>query len=423
MYVPAPPRGSNGTTSLNQTTTFYDDWRRYETLAGALGQPDNNSVTSIKGSTTRRSMQSGIVGYKKYRNTPYSADYSAYTVKGKWIGATLSGSPKRYAGYRYSLYFGTRGGFANGIQADLTICSPDAANGNVLAVANRLAIANLTNRCKVECTIKAARQKIDLAETLSGLQQTVVMVATGMSQVIKAWQCARRGNWLAVFRHLGLEPRRLYGKTVSAKWLELQYGWLPFINDVYAGSQVIKEQLAPKDPAIQQFSVQDKGETELFAPTVSISPVWESSTTSVAGASVKVKYRLRVSDPFWAFMNSLQVLNPAYLVWVSLPFSFVLDWFMPIGSMLSALTSPIGLKLTSGYISTRSWCEVNVDGATRVDKSYVFSSGSAAAAAQAAFFRRIPLTAFPAVSLYFRFPFSSDQRLFSAMALLEQHRR
>lgn len=423
MYVPAPPRSENGTTRSQDNRSFYDDWRRYDTLGGALGQPDNRSVSWYDGVTIRRSMQSGITGHRKYRDTPYSADYFAYPNKGVWEGATYSGSPKRYAGYRYFLYSGTSGGFANGVQVDLGICSPDAANGNVLAVANRLAIANLTNRCKAECSVKAARQKIDLAETLSGLQQTVVMIATTASQVIKAWQCVRRGNILGAFRHLGLEPRRLYGKTASAKWLELQYGWLPLINDVYAGSQVIKEQLAPEDPAVQQFSVSDKGETELFAPTATVSPVWESSTTKVAGASVKVKYRLRVGDPFWAFMNSLQVLNPAYLVWVSLPFSFVVDWFVPIGTMLSALTSPIGLKFMSGHISTKSWCSVEVTASQRKDKTYVHQSGSTTSTAMALYMRRIPLTAFPVVSLYFRFPFTSDQRLFSAMALIEQHRR
>lgn len=422
MYVPAPRRETNGSSSASERVYVYDDFRRFDTLGEALAQPDNQSQSVSIGSTTRRNMQSGIFG-RKFIDTNYSADYTAYTRSGEWIGATYSGSPKKYAGYRYRIAYDTGSWFGCFVWSDTTIVSPTATNANWRAVANRLAIANLVNKCQVECRIKAANQRIDLAETLSGLQQTAIMVATGTSQVVNAWKCARRGNWVGVFRHLGLEPRRLYGKTVSAKWLELQYGWLPLISDVYAGTQAIKEQLAPKDPVVQQFSVTDNGQTELIAPGATVSSVWESSTESSAGASVKVRMRLRVGDPFWAYMNSLNVLNPAYLVWVSLPFSFIIDWFLPVADMLQALTAPIGLQFTSGFVSTRSWCEVNVQVSARKDKTYVFQAGSAQASARAAYFRRSRLTAWPGVFLYYQFPFSSDKRLFSAVALLEQHRR
>lgn len=422
MYVPAPPRDTNGTTIKTDGVAIYDDYRRFETLSAALSQPDNQFQTVTVGHTTRRNMQSGVVN-DGFIDTPYSADYLAYTRSGEWQGATHSGNPKKYAGYRYQLVFNAGSWFGCYVWSDMSIVSPTATNSNWRAVANRLAVANLVNKTQVDCRIKAASHRIDLAETLSGLQQTAIMVATGTSQVVKAWKNARRGNWLGAFRHLGLEPRRLYGKTVSAKWLELQYGWLPLVNDVYAGAMAIKEQLAPEKPSIQQFSVTSSGETELIAPGATISSAWESSTESSAGASVKVRMRLRVGDPFWAYMNSLNVLNPAYLVWVSLPFSFIVDWFLPVADMLQALTAPIGLKFTSGFVSIRTWGEVNVKAFSRKDKTYVFQGGSVRATARAAYFRRSRLTAWPGVFLYFQFPFSSDKRLFSAVALLEQHRR
>lgn len=42
-------------------------------------------------------------------------------------------------------------------------------------------------------------------------------------------------------------------------------------------------------------------------------------------------------------LNGLGLLNPALLWWELLPYSFVVDWFLPVGDVLTSLTAGIGM--------------------------------------------------------------------------------
>ena len=65
-------------------------------------------------------------------------------------------------------------------------------------------------------------------------------------------------------------------------------------------------------------------------------------------------------DPEWqgarAF-NQLGLLNPVSLAWELVPWSFVVDWVLPIGSVLSALSAPAGLIFIDGSLSARTSAE------------------------------------------------------------------
>lgn len=55
-----------------------------------------------------------------------------------------------------------------------------------------------------------------------------------------------------------------------------------------------------------------------------------------------------IEDPNVAWASSLGLLNPAVLAWESVPFSFVIDWFLPVGNFLQSLSTPLGVKFLSG---------------------------------------------------------------------------
>jgi hypothetical protein len=58
--------------------------------------------------------------------------------------------------------------------------------------------------------------------------------------------------------------------------------------------------------------------------------------------------RFRISDPLQAFLAQTGFTNPVNLAWELLPFSFVVDWFLPIGPYLEALSAFDGLTLLDG---------------------------------------------------------------------------
>lgn len=49
-----------------------------------------------------------------------------------------------------------------------------------------------------------------------------------------------------------------------------------------------------------------------------------------------------------ASLSKLGLANPAEVVWELVPFSFVLDWFLPVGDWLSTLDAAVGYEFLDG---------------------------------------------------------------------------
>jgi hypothetical protein len=62
----------------------------------------------------------------------------------------------------------------------------------------------------------------------------------------------------------------------------------------------------------------------------------------------RVAYRFRVDDHLKAYAAQTGFTNPINLAWEILPYSFVLDWFLPIGPYLETLSAYDGLVFLDG---------------------------------------------------------------------------
>jgi hypothetical protein len=56
-----------------------------------------------------------------------------------------------------------------------------------------------------------------------------------------------------------------------------------------------------------------------------------------------------MGEPLDAFLKQIGFDNPISLAWEILPYSFVLDWFLPIGDFLDGLNRWKGLSFVSGW--------------------------------------------------------------------------
>lgn len=63
------------------------------------------------------------------------------------------------------------------------------------------------------------------------------------------------------------------------------------------------------------------------------------------------KLTAELSNSSWHAASQLDLVNPLSLGWELVPFSFVLDWFIPVGNMLEALTAHAGLVFVGGHYS------------------------------------------------------------------------
>jgi len=201
-------------------------------------------------------MQNGILSYKKYRQTPYGCKYIRYFTEGRVITCYQNGSS--FYSLNNLLYLGYVGFFDTGYLEYLSDINQTGSSSSPQAVYNKIVMTNLKNRAISDCLNKAKDMKLDLAEALVGLPKTVKMVARTLDTLLRAWNGVRKGNIAFALTALGLNPKqiaRLSKLKPSEVWLELQYGWLPLLSDIYNGVSLVNETLRPDKSSDEQFTV------------------------------------------------------------------------------------------------------------------------------------------------------------------------
>lgn len=431
MKIPAPYRGTVGTTTVSRPLMMYASTARYSSIGALLAAMTVETVqtTVPKGQSQKVIMARGRVG-RSLVPTIYSAKYYAARYEGEVSFGTLEKFPTGYQGGRYRAGIGFTGGNGNGVSSVVRAIDPNGTLLTVEAIANRVAIQNLRNRISTQLVEKSLDQKMDLAESLATLPQTVMMVATLTMKVVRAIRALQRRDFPGALAALGLSPSggrlRTLPKTPAKAWLELQYGWLPLLNDIYAGIQALIDGL--KKPGYQ-FTVTRRGAQGLLLPKPSTIPGpgnWQWTHSGRAEAKVEAKMRCRVSDPTVAMLSSLGLLNPLSLAWNLLPFSFVLDWFLPVGSFLAAVGAPLGLQFLHGYMTTVTNGTMTSSGSilNSNPRTTIFRNGSSCTE-EFGTIDRTSYSTWPALLPYIRLPFDSATKAASAAALtqLSQARR
>lgn len=253
-----------------------------------------------------------------------------------------------------------------------------------------------------------AENKAQMATTFAERQQTIDLVADKLEKVFRAYRDVKRGNPNRAARRLGLKSHRARSKQASGQWLELQYGWLPLIGDVHT-------MLNFNTPI--RNSIYGVGRTnEQLSYSKSLYGIGKFNINASYWSIVKYGADVHVSDPALAFSQRAGLLNPAVVAWELMPFSFVIDWAVPIGDYLDNLTATVGLSFTNTYRSHQAVIEVNaksdIDEATQKPAKF---NGFARET-----YRN--LVAFPSPSLSIKNPLSPTH-LANALALGRQFRK
>lgn len=190
----------------------------------------------------------------------------------------------------------------------------------------------------------------------------------------------------SAFRSLGVIPgqrsikyvgRKLNDGDISGAWLAMQYGWLPTISDIHESAKAYEELTGPS--RTETLYISKKG------PVVEYDGSCSTSLYKCPGSA-------QVSNKIWytleenlSMPRSLGLTDPASVAWELLPFSFVADWFIPIGSYLENLNTIPALKGkwirttregagASGFYCMPNSCRCATDHYVRV--SYSRTAGS-----------------------------------------------
>lgn len=244
--------------------------------------------------------------------------------------------------------------------------------------------------------------KSDLLTSLAEAHKTAEMVATTATRIYKALKALKRADiagfsnalgvtssrreakrWRQRSRLAGLTPPpfvwskhpvtgkryRYYPKAVvnetklkdfmAQTWLEYTYGWKPLLQDVYNAAQASASIGIEMSNAVrsvrarssESVEFKDKYQQSQFAVDVYCSRT----------VYLEMGLNFRIEDGGPTFHTAFGLDNPATMLWEVIPFSFVADWFLPVGKAIASLSAYNGLTFVSGWKSSRQvWnCTVN----------------------------------------------------------------
>lgn len=171
------------------------------------------------------------------------------------------------------------------------------------------------------------------------------MVADGVTSLASCLFQLKRGNFVGAARSLSSSLRRdpeEFLKTlprksvkdhwfrptasnVSSRWLELQYGVKPLMSDIANAAEAAAKIL--NEPFVQNYKVRRQKPLKMIPVSSNlVNPLmiaYESRQIIARVSEVDVPGLIGLTDP-WS------------ILWEVTPYSFVLDWALPIGSFLSA---------------------------------------------------------------------------------------
>lgn len=217
--------------------------------------------------------------------------------------------------------------------------------------------ANLGNQVKQKALEKIKDQNVNLAVVYGERAQSMRTIGDAFNRLAKAANALKRGDFGKAAAALGVARmnsgfsnkwRRNQSRAFASGWLELQYGWLPIINDVY-GSLESLEKSRSRDEYVIVRAARNLQET-----ASRIVDTTEVRTTHVAETTFSRKALVKMTRSSVAFstLAELGLTNPAQVAWELVPYSFVWDWVMPIGAFLNQIDATSGWSFASGSVTS-----------------------------------------------------------------------
>lgn len=134
-------------------------------------------------------------------------------------------------------------------------------------------------------------------------------------------------------------------KIASEVWLEMRYAWRPLLFDMQDVHVAIRRMLAGvEDPLHRAYATEtvDRMESSAFmSSTVRFDNAFSGGLPYTAVYQQRkstVEIKLHASVGIQVTTREVVMTDPVVTFWETVPFSFVLDWFITIGDCLAAFS-------------------------------------------------------------------------------------
>jgi len=312
------------------------------------------------------------------------------------------------------------------------VATYDISNSVILLSSPSVAhLGEAYNSARARLAEKVNNMSVNLAQAFGERRQTADLMISTASRVAEAARALRHGRLGDFTRALSLSnvsksawkrvQKTPIDKRLAHHWLEFQYGWKPLLQDLYGAAELLAQHSQERyttsntGTASSRSVYFDKG-----------SPGFSPETLSRVNTRTKLSLTYAMDSASKAGLASTGISNPALLAWELLPYSFVVDWFVPVGNYLQALNAFSGFVFVDGWQVSSTLKNYQQTWYGNTPKTwngaaYVQTSLRGSAVYQMRLYNRTKLTALPGVgSLSFKNPIGGDpvERFATAASLL-----
>lgn len=208
------------------------------------------------------------------------------------------------------------------------------------------------------CEIKAQKrlfsklmdQKLDLATDLAEISQTAKLIGDAAVALGKAFLDIKQGRIASALSQVIPKDR----KSLANVFLAYRYGVAPLMSDIDGAAQFLAERIQGFRPltvkAKQKAIIQTVDSVTYSSDPTAMG--WINTVSKKVTVQVKYSLDFKISDQLLNDLSRLGFTSPANVAWELTPFSFIFDWFFPIGEYIKALSAMEGLELKSIWKTT-----------------------------------------------------------------------
>lgn len=191
----------------------------------------------------------------------------------------------------------------------------------------------------------------NVADIIRTRKETINMVTNAIIDLTKAYRAIRRGKIRRASSILGtnLHPKPK-GADGASRWLEYSYGWSPLVQDVY---NILDKGFGE---LLLSVNGRSKNQTTLSTEFVRVQDSGYHTGTGLLIRVNRATCTVKVNFPGTAFpaISAWGLDNPGLLLWEAMPYSFVIDWFYPVGDYLDQACNVLAnAKIKEMSVTTR----------------------------------------------------------------------
>lgn len=222
------------------------------------------------------------------------------------------------------------------------------------------------NEAATECNANVVPPDSLIAVTLAEAPKTFDLISESVLRLYRAAGAARKGLKAQVIMQLLGSDKRVAaipkGQRLKAandiflqRWLETRYGWAPLMYDIDGAVHA----LAAKQKAANTPRFTARGRATRSDWTVySAQPLPAGGLTEPITMTHRVKhlYDVRAYCVYEVDMNFVSahawgITSLPLSMWELVPFSFVVDWLVNVGTWVQAMTPKVGVNtVAQGYV-------------------------------------------------------------------------